>query len=133
GVELFLAASAIGGIMAQRMVRRLCPNCSTLTPASAEDRLAYEKEMNEERTHFLYGAGCNYCARTGYLGRTGIFEVMIVTESVRRMILAGAAMDDIRNQALRGGMISLWHDGMIKVKMGLTTPYEVMRNVFTIS
>ena len=133
GVEPFMAASAIAGIMAQRMVRRLCPNCSTLTPGSAEDRLAYEKEMKEERTHFLYGAGCNYCARTGYLGRTGIYEVMLVTEAIRRLILASASMDDIRNEALRGGMVSLWHDGMIKVKMGLTTPYEVLRNVFTIS
>ncbi len=132
GVEPFLVASAIGGVIAQRMVRKLCPNCSTLTPATAEDSLVYEKEMGEKRTHFVYGAGCNYCAHTGYLGRSGIYEVMLVSENVRRMILSGASIDDIRNQSLRDGMISLWRDGMIKVKMGVTTPYEVVRNVFSI-
>ena len=133
GVEPFLIASAVGGVIAQRMVRRICPNCATLAPVLSEERLAYEKEMNEERTEFLYGAGCSYCARTGYLGRGGIFEVMTVTEAIRRMILTGASADDIRAQAAADGTISLWRDGMIKVNEGATTPYEVIRNVFTIT
>lgn len=133
GVEPFLIASAVGGVIAQRMVRQICPNCATMAPVLSEERLAYEKEMNEERTEFLYGSGCSYCAQTGYLGRTGIFEVMTVTEAIRRLILTGASADDIRAQAAEDGTVSLWRDGMLKVNDGATTPYEVIRNVFTIT
>ena len=79
----------------------------------------------------MVGSGCSYCAQTGYLGRTGIFEVMVVTESIRRTILSGASADEIRKVAEEAGMQSLWQDGMNKVKMGMTTPGEVIRNVFT--
>jgi general secretion pathway protein E len=133
GVEPFLAASAIIGVVAQRMVRRVCPHCAQLASVTSEERVAYEEEMGESREEFLYGTGCNFCAGTGYLGRTGIFEVMVVSESVRRLILTGSSADDIREQALKEGMVSLWHDGMRKVKMGITTPYEVIRNVFSIA
>ena len=132
GVEPFLLASAVVGIAAQRMVRRVCPYCSRPTPVSPEEQAAYEQEMNEKQSEFLIGAGCNLCANTGYLGRTGIFEVMVMSESIRRMILSSADTDDIRAQAYKEGMASLWHDGMLKVKEGVTTPYEVIRNVFSI-
>ena len=133
GIEPFLLASAVAGVVAQRMVRRICPNCATLGTVTAEERLGYEQEMGEEREQFLTPIGCNYCAQTGYLGRTGIYEIMVVTEPVRRMILAGGNIDDIRELAVKEGMINLWRDGMIKVKMGITTPHEVSRNVFSIS
>jgi len=133
GVEPFLLASAVVGIVAQRMVRRVCPYCSRPTPVSPDEQLAYEQELNEKQSEFLIGAGCNFCAGTGYLGRTGIFEVMVMTESMRRMILSSANSDDVRAQAYKEGMVSLWHDGMLKVKAGITTPYEVIRNVFSVS
>ena len=132
GVEPFLIASALVGIVAQRMVRRVCPYCSRLTRIKDEERSAYEEELKETRTEFVVGAGCNFCAGTGYLGRTGIFEVLIITEAVRRMIVRGGASDEIRTQAHKDGMASLWHDGMLKVKAGITTPNEIMRNVFSI-
>jgi general secretion pathway protein E len=133
GVEPFLLTSAMIGIVAQRMVRRVCPYCSQPTPVSPDEQAAYEEEMNEKRSEFLVGAGCNFCANTGYLGRTGIFEVMVMSEPIRRKILGGTNSDDIRHQAREEGMISLWHDGMLKVKEGTTTPFEVIRNVFSIS
>ena len=132
GVEPFLLASALVGVVAQRMVRRVCPYCSRPTPVSPEEQEAYEQEMQEKRSEFLIGAGCNFCANTGYLGRTGIFEVMVMSESIRRMILGEGDSDAIRGQAHKEGMASLWHDGMLKVKNGLTTPYEVIRNVSSI-
>jgi len=132
GVEPFLLASAVVGVVAQRMVRRVCPYCSQPTSVSPDEQMAYEQELNEKQSEFLIGAGCNFCANTGYLGRTGIFEVMVMSESIRRMILSGADSDDIRAQAYKEGMVSLWHDGMLKVKEGITTPYEVIRNVFSI-
>ncbi len=132
GVEPFLMASAVIGVTAQRMVRRICPYCSRPTRVSPDEQLAYEEEMNEKRSEFLVGAGCNFCANTGYLGRTGIFEVLVISESIRRMILGGASSDDIRNQGIKEGTVLLWHDGMKKVREGITTPYEVIRNVYSI-
>ena len=133
GVEPFLIASALVGVVAQRMVRRVCPYCSRLTEVSGEEREAYEQELGEKRTEFTVGAGCNFCAGTGYLGRTGIFEVLLVSEAIRRMLVKSDNSEEIRDQAYKEGMLSLWHDGMMKVKAGVTTPYEVLRNVFSIS
>ena len=133
GVEPFLLTSAMIGVVAQRMVRRVCPYCSRPTPVNPDEQAAYEEEMKEKRAEFLVGAGCNFCANTGYLGRTGIFEVMVMSEPIRRKILGGANSDDIRHQAREESMVSLWHDGMLKVKEGVTTPFEVIRNVFSIS
>jgi general secretion pathway protein E len=132
GIEPFLLSSALLGIVAQRMVRRVCPHCRAPTEPKAGEKLAYQEEMNEMPTHFYYGAGCNFCAETGYLGRTGVFEVLLVTEEIRQLILGGASTDEIRAQAIREGMKSMRHDGMIKVKQGITTPFEVLRNVFSI-
>ncbi|MFC1994122.1 GspE/PulE family protein [Chloroflexota bacterium] len=132
GAEPFLIASALVAVVAQRMVRRICPHCSSLVVASAEEQLAYQEDMGEEQKEFLYGSGCNMCANTGYLGRTGIYEVMPINEAIRKMILSGASQDDIRRQSIEDGMVSIWHDGMLKVKAGITTPYEVIRNVYSI-
>lgn len=132
GVEPFMAASALVGVVAQRMVRRLCAQCTRSRPAIAEEKLAYETEMHETRDEFLYGDGCNFCSGTGYVGRTGIYEVMQVSEEIRRLILTNSGSDAIRHQAREEGMSTLWHDGMTKVKMGITTPQEVIRNVFTL-
>ena len=133
GIEPFLISSALIGVVAQRMVRRICPYCSRPTEVSAEEREAYEQEMKEERSEFMIGAGCNFCAGTGYLGRTGIFEVLVVSDTIRRMIVKNLESSEIRDQAHKEGTFSLWHDGMLKVKAGVTTPYEVLRNVFSIS
>lgn len=132
GVEPFLIASALIGVVTQRMVRRVCPYCSRPTEVEEDERAAYEHELKEERKEFVVGAGCNFCTNTGYLGRTGIFEVMVVTEAIRRMIIRNAGSDEMRAQATEDGMLSLWHDGMLKVKEGITTPYEILRNVFSI-
>ena len=133
GIEPFLISSALIGVVAQRMVRRVCPYCSRPAEVAADEREAYNEEMGEKRSEFIIGAGCNFCAGTGYLGRTGIFEVLSASEAIRRMIVKGADSDEIRHEAKKEGMVSLWHDGMVKVKEGITTPFEVLRNVFSIS
>ncbi len=133
GIEPFLISSALVGVVAQRMVRRVCPYCSRPVEVAPEEREAYEEAMGEKRSEFIVGAGCNFCAGTGYLGRIGIFEVLLASEAIRRIIVKGADSDEIRHQAQQEGMVSLWHDGMAKVKEGITTPNEVLRNVFSIS
>jgi general secretion pathway protein E len=133
GVEPFLISSALVGIVAQRMVRRVCPHCREPYQPPLEEQIAYDEEMgSHEQKRFYSGAGCNLCANTGYLGRTGVFEVLSPSEEIRRMLLKGASTGEMKAQALREGMITLRHDGMLKVKEGITTTHEVIRNVFSI-
>ena len=83
GVEPFLISSALVGAISQRMVRRVCPRCRSLSEVPAEERQAYEVELGEAPEKLYYGAGCNFCANTGYLGRTGVFEVLTLSEEFR--------------------------------------------------
>jgi general secretion pathway protein E len=130
GVEPFLAATAVIGVLAQRMVRRICPHCARPVVAPPEERLAYEQEMGEERMEFLYGTGCKICSYTGYLGRTVIFEILTMTDRIRKLVINHASGSQIRAQALEEGMIAMMNDGMRKVKAGITTPSEVLRSAY---
>ncbi len=129
GVEPFLVCSSLVGVIAQRMVRRVCPHCAEMRDATLEGQAAYEAEMGEKRVKFAYGKGCNVCAGTGYLGRIATFELLTLSEELRRLILSGANSDEIRKEAKKEGMISMRRDSMLKVKAGITTPEEVMRRV----
>lgn len=132
GIEPFLVSSALVGIVAQRMVRRVCPHCKRPAPAPEEERLIYEMEMREKRSEFFYGQGCGSCANTGYRGRTGVHELLMMSDELRHMLLNDASAADIRAKAVEEGMVPMWHNAMIKVKQGITTPYEVLRNVYSI-
>jgi general secretion pathway protein E len=100
--------------------------------APLAEQLAYEKELKEKKTRFLYATGCKTCAFTGYLGRTGIFEILAMTDTLRRMIINGATPSDIRDQAIKEGLSTMMNDGMQKVQMGLTTPTEILRTTYSI-
>ena len=130
-VEPFLIASAVIGVIAQRMVRRICPDCSHSIEAPLVEQIAYEKEIGEKQTEFLYGTGCKACAYTGYLGRVGIFEILAMSDTLRAMITSRANSSEIRAQALKEGMVTMMNDGMRKVKEGITTPSEVLRNAYS--
>ncbi|MFP3899175.1 MAG: GspE/PulE family protein [Dehalococcoidia bacterium] len=129
-VEPFLIASSVIGVIAQRMVRRICPDCNRLVEAPAVEQMAYEKEMGEAQTRFLYGTGCKSCSYTGYLGRTGIFELLSVNDAIGAMVCNHASATAIRAQAIEDGMITMMNDGMRKVKEGITTPAEVLRSAY---
>jgi general secretion pathway protein E len=131
GVEPFLIASSIIGVVAQRMVRRICPDCSHPIEAPLVERMAYKKEMGEEKAEFLYGTGCATCAYTGYLGRTGIFEILLMSDGIRALVTSRANSSEIRSQALAEGMTSMMNDGMRKVQAGITTPSEVLRSAYS--
>ncbi len=132
GVEPFLVASALIGVIAQRMARRICPNCARLIDASPEETLVYAQQIGEERKEFLYGAGCKACANSGYRGRTGIFELLSTTDTLKTMLLKGATANELRDKAIEEGMITLLKDGMKKVKNNTTTPTEVLRNAYSL-
>ncbi len=130
-IEPFLIASAVIGVVAQRMVRRVCPDCSHPIEAPLVEQMAYQKEIGEKRTEFIYGTGCKTCAYTSYLGRVGIFEILAMSDTIRTMIANRTSSSDIRAQALKEGMITMMNDGMRKVKEGITTPSEVLRNAYS--
>ena len=132
GVEPFLAATGVVGALAQRLVRKIDSNCEVITEPSATEAMAYEQEMQEPLGEFWAGQGCNFCNGTGFSGRTGVFEVMAVDEHIRKLIASGSSGQEIRNQAIAGGMLPLRRAGMIKAQDRTTTLGEVFRRVFFI-
>ncbi len=132
GIEPFLVASALIGVVAQRMTRRICPDCARLAEVLLVEQMAYSKETGEERTEFLLGSGCKSCAYTGYQGRTGIFEILQISDEVRMMLLNGTTAAQLRTEAMKDGMTPLIRNGMLKVKANVTTPAEVLRNAYSV-
>jgi general secretion pathway protein E len=131
GVEPFLICSALTCIVAQRMVRRVCPHCARTITVPVLEQIAYHRETGEERSDFACGAGCKACTYTGYLGRTGIFEILSISDEIRRLLVTGAGAAEIRAKAIEEGMLTLANDGMLKARDGITTPYEVLRNAYS--
>lgn len=131
GVEPFVVSTGLIGVVAQRLIRKICPNCKTLTTPTATEALAYEAEMQEPATEFYAGQGCNTCSFTGFIGRIGVFEVLLVTEDIRSLIIRRTTAPEIKALAVKQGMVTMRRDGMLKVKEGLTTPGEILRSVFT--
>ena len=78
------------------------------------------------------GEGCTYCHETGYLGRTGVFELLIINNKIRQLFTSGASSSEIKSVAIKAGMLSMLKDGFVKVKEGLTTPTEILRNVYSV-
>ena len=132
GVEPFLVATGVIGSFAQRLVRKVDPQCQILTDPTATEAMAYEQEMQEPAHPMMVGQGCNFCNGTGFSGRTGVFEVMAVDESIRKLIASGSSGPEIRTQALQNGMIPLRRAGMTKAQDGVTTLGEVFKGVFFI-
>jgi len=132
GVEPFLVSSALIGVVAQRMVRRICPNCAKKIEVPVLEKITYSNETGEDRSEFLYGSGCKSCANTGYRGRVGIFEILSISDEIRTLLLKGASAAKLREQAIKEGMITLMKDGMSKVKADITTPSEILRNTYSV-
>ena len=131
GAESYLICSALAGTIAQRIVRRICSHCREAYQPAAEELAAYKEEMGELPEKFYRGAGCNLCGGTGFMGQCGIFELMTLSEKVKHMFLENAPASQIRTQAIKDGMEPLKHDAMHKVKEGITTIPEVLRNVYS--
>ena len=128
GIEPFLVASSVEAVMAQRLVRTICPHCKTEQKAEKDylKRIGFP-ENEIETAKFWRGAGCEECRQFGYQGRKGIYELLIVNESLRPLILGRAAASTIAGRAIENGMRTLRTDGWNKVKNGETTIEEVLR------
>ena len=128
GIEPFLVASSLNLVCAQRLVRRICKNCVEPEPMAAK-ALTQAGFSPEDAKSVVpnKGKGCDKCNNTGFKGRVGLYEVMEVTEELRELILVGASSLELRKKAVEEGMITLRHSGLRKVKDGVTTVEEVVR------
>ena len=131
-IEQFLIASSLIGVVAQRMVRRVCTYCAVEEKPGVDEQAIYESELGDSLETMRRGTGCNLCAETGFLGRIGVYEVLLLNEEIRRLLLAGASAAAIRDQAIADGMVTLRRDGMMKVTQGIVTPTEILRSVYSI-
>ncbi|MFW5867628.1 MAG: GspE/PulE family protein [Armatimonadota bacterium] len=131
GVEPYLIGSSLIGVIAQRLVRRVCPRCrEEVEPTEIElERLDLKAEQ-AKKIKFHHGRGCAMCRNTGYSGRIGVYELMQMTPELREAIANEASSSELRRIALRGGMRSLKYDGLAKVNAGITTAAEVITLLF---
>jgi type IV pilus assembly protein PilB len=128
GVPGYLVASSVVAVLGQRLVRTICKRCKTQVKMS-ESQLAeagIPAEVAEKAT-FVKGKGCGYCQKSGYRGRMGIYELMVVSSKIREMMFAGKSTIQITEQAIKEGMTTLYCDGIRKAMKGLTTIEEVYR------
>jgi type II secretory ATPase GspE/PulE/Tfp pilus assembly ATPase PilB-like protein len=128
GMEDYLIASSLLGVLAQRLVRRLCTACSVLAEDGGDSFPEFlGNGGNGGALAVREARGCEECAGTGYRGRSGIYELLVVQDEVRDLILKRAAADALKTEAIRCGMRTLREDGWLKVRKGETTVPEVLR------
>jgi type IV pilus assembly protein PilB len=128
GVEPFLIAATLEGVVGQRLVRRVCPDCKEFYEPSIE--ILRELELSPDQVEgkrFAYGKGCSSCNNTGYRGRVGIFEIMLVSDTLRNLIMDQAPTSQLRSVAREEGMRSLRESGLLAIYDGMTTVEEVLR------
>jgi type IV pilus assembly protein PilB len=128
GVEPFLLASSVQGVMAQRLVRTVCKGCRrSVKPVKAIHAKFEEYQIPIASLQLARGEGCEQCAGSGYKGRAGIHELIVLTDEFRRMVLDRVSTGELKRLALEQGLRTLYHDGLMKVAQGITTLEEVLR------
>jgi type IV pilus assembly protein PilB len=128
GIEAFNVASAVNLVVAQRLIRRICKECKAEHQYTDPELAALGTDLERlKKLTFMKGTGCDTCSGTGYKGRAGLYEVMALSPELRRMILRGASVVEIRDQAVTEGMLTLRMDGMKKIERGVTTLEEVVK------
>jgi general secretion pathway protein E len=131
-VEPGLVSSTLIALLAQRMVRRICTNCRVAAAPTAVQKEIYLKEMGHDLTTVYKGTGCHLCNNTGYMGRIGIFELLVMSEEMQKMLISDVSIGTLREEAISEGIYPMKRDGLLKVKEGTTTFEEVMNSIFTI-
>jgi len=133
GVEPFITGAAVSAVLAQRLVRKLCPHCCELYSPSVDELLkahvSPDVAAQNDGITFYRKVGCPRCNQTGYRGRIGVYQLLEMNEQIESLAVAKASRDEIERAALRGGMRTLWDDGLAKVAAGLTSIEELTRVV----
>jgi type IV pilus assembly protein PilB len=132
GVESFLIASSILGIVGQRLLRKICPACKTTYTPSEQELAYYEESAGPAKESFFHGAGCNFCSGTGYQGRIGVYELLTITPEIRRLVVGWASQDELRQLAQRQGMRTMRQEATNLIAADVTTIAEVIRSIHTL-
>jgi len=126
GVESYLISSSVLAIQAQRLVRRVCTGCVQELAMTDDEALVLEVDKHDYAL-IRRGSGCERCGGTGYRGRVGLYELLMLSDEIRHLITSGADANAIRKQAVSEGMLTLRQDALDKLRQGVTTPEEVVR------
>ena len=133
GIESFLIASSVLAVVAQRLVRRVCPSCKTEYRLTDEERLFYEESGGPpEKEVFFHGTGCNFCSGTGFKDRIGVYELLQITPEIKRLIVGWATQEELRNLAKKQGMRTLRQEAIALVAQDITSVDEVVRSIYTL-
>jgi type IV pilus assembly protein PilB len=132
GIESFLIASSMLGVVGQRLVRRTCPECRVRYEPSPEELAVWDKAGMAPKDEFFHGEGCVFCANTGYQGRIGVYEVLRITDSMKSLIVANATHDQLKDEAKQAGMVTLQEQALRLVEKDVSTIAEVMRTIYVI-
>lgn len=127
GIEPYLVVSSLSGVIAQRLVRKICTHCKTEYEPSEMEKALFRKRGMKITDKIFRGKGCDYCNNTGYKGRLAIHEILVIDDEIRSMMMNHKSISEIKTYVLKKGMIFLVDDGLLKVKQGLTTIEEVLR------
>jgi len=131
GIEAFLIASSVVGVIGQRLLRRICDSCKqSYTPPAEELAVFRQHSGGSDKTVFYHGVGCNYCAGTGYRDRIGVYELLRITPELRRLIVGWATTEELRRLAVAQGMRTMLREAMQLVENDVTTVPEVIRTLF---
>ena len=132
GIESFLVASSITGVVAQRLVRRICVACREPYEPSADELALYEQWGGKPKDVFTRGTGCNFCAQTGYSERIGVYELLRATEQIKELIVRRAPLEELRAMAVSQGMRTLREEALRIIEEDTTTISEVLRSIYLV-
>jgi type IV pilus assembly protein PilB len=134
GIESFLVASSVLAIVGQRLLRRICTSCkTTYTPTDDEREFFVESGGADlDKQVFYYGSGCNFCSDTGYKDRIGVYELLVMTPEIKRLIVGWATQEELHNMAMKQGMRTLRQEAIALVNQDITTVAEVIRSVYAL-
>jgi type IV pilus assembly protein PilB len=132
GIEAFLVASSVLGIVSQRLVRRICKSCAAPYHPTDEEMAFYHDGGGEPKKRFVKGTGCNFCSNTGYQDRIGVYEFLHMTPEFRRLLVGWATQDELRRIAINQGMRTLRTEGLSLVHQDVTTISEVIRSIYAL-
>ncbi|MEY2474359.1 MAG: type pilus assembly protein PilB [Actinomycetota bacterium] len=133
GIERFLIASSLSMVVSQRLLRRTCTHCRVPKPLTVDEEAFFAEYAREyeNKTTFYLGEGCNFCSNTGYLDRVGVYELLLMTDDMRRLVVENAPHEELKKMAVFQGMSTLLDEGLKLVNQDVTTIAEVMRTVYT--
>jgi type IV pilus assembly protein PilB len=132
GIESFLIASSVLAIVGQRLVRRICPSCTTRYTPTNEELRFYEESGGPPKQDFYHGTGCNFCGNTGFQDRIGVYELLQMTPEIKRLIVGWATQDELRRLAQKQGMRTLREEAISLVAKDITTVSEVIRSIYAL-